>query len=129
MMLHFQSSIIYLPFAILALTAFSLGFSLIISVFAVYFPDVAEMYPIVLTAWMYLTPIIYPEKLMEGVLNGWVLILNPIFHLIKLFRLIVFDGISPTISEFSIAFGIGFGTLMLGWLFFTNNAKKFAYYV
>ena len=39
---------------------FSLGLGLLISTSAVYFPDVAEMYQIVLSAWFYLTPIIYP---------------------------------------------------------------------
>ncbi len=45
---------------------FTLGFGLIISTFAVYFPDVAEMYQIVLTAWLYLTPIIYPEEILPS---------------------------------------------------------------
>ena len=33
---------------------------------AVYFPDVAEMYQIFLTAWMYLTPIFYPESILPA---------------------------------------------------------------
>jgi ABC-2 type transport system permease protein len=55
-------SFLFLPVSILLLLAFSLGVGLIISTVAIHFPDVAEMYHIVLTAWMYLTPIIYPEK-------------------------------------------------------------------
>ena len=124
-----QTPIFLLPVAILALAAFALGFSLIVSVFVVFFPDIAEMYPILLTAWMYLTPIIYPETMIEGVLNGWLLVLNPMYHLVKFFRLVVFDGIYPTINEFLLAIGIAFGTLLVGWLFFTKQAKKFAYYV
>jgi ABC-2 type transport system permease protein len=124
-----QTPILLLPVAILALAAFALGFSLIVSVFAVFFPDIAEMYPILLTAWMYLTPIIYPETMIEGVLNGWLLVLNPMYHLVKFFRLVVFDGIYPTMNEFLLAIGIALGTLFVGWIFFTKQAKKFAYYV
>jgi ABC-type polysaccharide/polyol phosphate export permease len=120
--------LIFLPLAIIALAAFALGLSLIVSVFAVFFPDISEMYPIILSAWMYLTPIIYPENLLEGVLNGWVLKINPLYHQIKLFRLIVFDGIPPTINEYLVSFGIGFGTLLIGWIFFTKQSEKFAYY-
>ena len=124
-----QTPIFLLPVAILTLAAFSLGFSLILSVFVVFFPDIAEMYPILLTAWMYLTPIIYPEKILEGVLNGWLLLLNPMYHLVRFFRLVVFDGIYPTMTEFLLAIGIAFGTLLVGWIFFTKQAKQFAYYV
>ena len=95
----------------------------------VFFPDIAEMYPIVLTAWMYLTPIIYPEEMLADVLNGWVLRLNPLYRLIRFFRLVVFDGMYPTMQEFISAMIISFGTLIIGWIFFTRKAKRFAYYV
>jgi ABC-2 type transport system permease protein len=122
-------TIILLPIAVLFLAAFALGFSLILSAFVVFFPDIAEMYPIVLTAWMYLTPIIYPEEMIADVLNGWVLRLNPLYRLIRFFRLAVFDGMYPTTQEFISAFIISFGTLIIGWIFFTKKAKRFAYYV
>ena len=121
-------AIILLPVAILFLAAFALGFSLILSTFGVFFPDVSEMYPIVLTAWMYLTPIIYPEEMIADVLNGWLLKLNPLYHLLKFFRLVTFDGIYPTGQEFFVPLAISFGTLSIGWVFFTTQAKKFAYY-
>lgn len=124
-----QETILLLPIAILFLAAFALGFSLILSAFVVFFPDVSEMYPIILTAWMYLTPIIYPEEMIADVLNGWVLRLNPLYHLIGFFRMIIFDGVYPTMQEFTIALVFSFGTLIIGWVFFTRQAKKFAYYV
>ncbi len=43
-----------------------MAWDLAISTLAVYFPDVAEMYQIVLTAWMYLTPIIIPETIIPA---------------------------------------------------------------
>jgi ABC-type polysaccharide/polyol phosphate export permease len=118
-----------LPVAILFLAAFSLGVSLIISTFVAFFPDVAEMYPILLTAWMYLTPIIYPEALLADVFNGWFLTYNPVYPLIKVFRMLVFDGLLPSGNEFLVAAGISFGTLLIGWVLFTKRSEKFAYYV
>jgi len=122
-------TIILLPVAILFLAAFALGFSLILSAFVVFFPDIAEMYPILLTAWMYLTPIIYPEEMLADVLGGWLLRLNPLYRLIRFFRLVTFDGAYPTLQEFIFAMLFSFGTLFIGWFFFTKQAKKFAYYV
>jgi len=87
------------------------------------------MYPIVLTAWMYLTPIIYPEEMIAGVLGGWLLRLNPLYRLIRFFRLVTFDGAYPTTQEFITALVFSFGTLIIGWLFFTKRAKEFAYHV
>ena len=124
-----SETFILLPIAILFLAAFALGFSLILSAIGVFFPDVSEMYPIVLTAWMYLTPIIYPEEMIADVLNGWLLYLNPLYHLIKFFRLVTFDGLYPTTQEFITALVLSFGVLIIGWIFFTRQAKKFAYYV
>ena len=122
-------TILLLPIAILFLAAFALGFSLILSAAVVFFPDIAEMYPILLTAWMYLTPIIYPEEMLADVLGGWLLRLNPLYRLIRFFRLVTFDGIYPTMQEFLVAMLFSFGTLFIGWIFFTKQAKKFAYYV
>lgn len=124
-----KETVILLPVAILFLAAFALGFSLILSTFVVFFPDIAEMYPIVLNAWMYLTPIIYPEKMLADVLGGWLLRINPLYRLIRFFRLVTFDGLYPTQQEFVFAMIFSFGTLFIGWVFFTRQIKKFAYYV
>lgn len=123
------SAIFFLPLALMILIAFTLGFSLLISTLVVYFPDVAEFYPVLSTAWMYLTPIIYPEELLYDVLNGWVLKLNPFYHALKVFRKILFEGVMPTLTEWSIAGGIALAVFILGWVVFTNKSKKFGYYV
>jgi ABC-type polysaccharide/polyol phosphate export permease len=124
-----HATILFLPVSLFLLAAFSLGVSLILSTFVAFFPDVAEMYPIILTAWMYLTPIIYPEELLANIFNGWLLRLNPLFPVIKVFRIVIFDGKVPTLMEWGMAAGIALGTLLIGWIFFTQNSKSFAYHV
>ena len=59
-------TIVLIPFVILLLAAFSIGVGLTISTLAVYFPDVLEMYQILLMAWMYLTPLMYPEDIIPA---------------------------------------------------------------
>jgi len=107
---------------------FTLGLSLLLSTAAVFFPDVAEFFPVLISAWMYLTPIIYPEALLMDVLNGWVLKLNPMYHMIKVFRMLIYEGVVPGVTEWLIAFLIAAVTLILGWRVFTDKSRIFGYY-
>jgi ABC-type polysaccharide/polyol phosphate export permease len=118
----------FLPVSLLLLACFTLGLGLMISTLAVYFPDVAEMYQIILTAWMYLTPIIYPETTIPAKYQ-LILHLNPLYYLIKLWRLPLYDGRWPAWGEIWPAVLIAFGMLLVGWLIFTSKSDEFAYRV
>jgi ABC-type polysaccharide/polyol phosphate export permease len=48
------------PLAILLLSGFTLGLSLLLSTTTVYFADMLPVYNVILTIWLYATPIIYP---------------------------------------------------------------------
>ena len=122
-----QWSIVFVPIAMILLAAFALGVGLILSTLAIYFPDVTEMYQIVLVAWMYLTPIIYPEEILPEAYRFWVTNLNPMYHLIKIFRMPLYEGIFPGWIEMAIASGIAITTLIIGWLFFAKKADEFTY--
>src|SRR3974377_1587233 len=50
---------LYLPVPLLALTIFTMGMSFFFAVANVYYRDVAHILQIVLSAWFYVTPIIY----------------------------------------------------------------------
>ena len=75
-------AIAFLPIPILLLACFSLGVGLLISTLAVYFPDIAEMYQIILMGWFYLTPIIYPESILPEAFQTIALYLNPMYYLV-----------------------------------------------
>jgi ABC-type polysaccharide/polyol phosphate export permease len=126
--LTFHWSILFLPVSILLLAAFSLGVGLIISTAAIHFPDVAEMYQIILTAWMYLTPIIYPEKIIPEAYRFWFFNLNPMYHILKVFRMSLLDGVFPDAKTLIIAVTVSSLTLIIGWLFFSKRSDEFAYY-
>ncbi len=119
---------VFLPVPLLLLACFSLGLGLAISTLAIYFPDVAEMYQIILTAWMYLTPIIYPESTIPAQYR-LILRLNPMYYLIKLWRLPLYDGRWPTWGDFWPAAVISIAMLLVGWFLFTSKSDEFAYRV
>jgi ABC-type polysaccharide/polyol phosphate export permease len=122
-------NVLLMPVALLLLAAFALGISLVLSTFVVFFPDIAEVYPILLSAWLYLSPIIIPEQILAKILNGWLLWLNPLFPILKVFRLVVYDGLLPTQTEWGLAALVSILTLIIGWVFFTRKSKAFAYHV
>jgi len=122
-------NILFAPISMLLLGAFALGVGLIVSTMSIYFPDVAEMYNIVLMAWMYLTPIIYPETLIPESYRSWIFGLNPMYYFIKIFRMPVFEGVLPDTLTLSIAIVISMSTLIIGWSFFSRKADDFAYHI
>lgn len=119
-------TILFLPVPLLILAMFTLGIGLLVSTFAVYFPDIAEMYQIVLTAWMYLTPIIYPEEILPDKIHFLVASLNPMYSIVKLFRIPLYYGRMPTFLEWFIPFFIALVFLLAGWFFFVFRSKDFS---
>lgn len=120
-------SALFVPVAMILLAAFALGVGLILSALGVYFPDVVEMYQIVLVGWMYLTPIIYPEEILPENYRFWITHLNPMYHMVHIFRKPLYDGLLPEWHEVAIAGVIALTTLAIGWFFFSNKADEFAY--
>jgi homopolymeric O-antigen transport system permease protein len=121
-------TILVIPLVLVLLAAFALGIGLIISTLAVFFPDVIEMYQIVLLAWMYLTPIIYPEKIIPETYRYWFFNLNPMYHLVKLFRTPLYDGLLPDWKTWLVGIIVSVITLMIGWYIYARKADEFAYY-
>lgn len=120
---------LFMPVPVLLLLCFSLGMGLLISTWAIYFPDVAEMYQIVLSAWMYLCPVIYNEAMLPETLRFWLERLNPMYNIIRLFRMPIYDGRLPTWEEFWPSLVISLGVLVVGWLVFSSKSDEFAYRV
>jgi ABC-type polysaccharide/polyol phosphate export permease len=120
-------SVIFLPVSILFLASFALGIGLLVSTFAVYFRDVTALYQIILTAWFYLTPIIYPVDLLQPSFQFWISILNPMYSLVNLFRIPLYEGRFPNAVEIYPAAFFAFTALIVGWLFFTLRSREFAY--
>jgi ABC-type polysaccharide/polyol phosphate export permease len=76
---------------------------------------------------MYLSPVIYPESILPEAYRTWIAIFNPMYHLIRLFRMPIYDGVIPGLSETLLTGAICLGTLLFSWIFFTRKADEFAY--
>lgn len=122
----FSPALIFLPVAVLITAMFALGMSLIISTLAVFFVDAAYIYQILLMAWFYLTPIIYPV----GILPSQYLVyvkLNPMYYLIELFRAPLYLGKFPDPESLLIGLSWSCSSLFAGWWIFSRKADQIAY--
>lgn len=98
---------------------FSTGVSLFLSAVAVSFRDLMHLYSVITTAWMYLTPVIYPMEILDKA-PEWVKLivnLNPMTAFIKIFRCVVLEGVTaPAIlhvqSIFWCAVALAIGSLV-----------------
>jgi ABC-2 type transport system permease protein len=120
-------AILFIPIPIILLTAFALGVGLLLSSIAIRFPDISEMYQIVIQAWMYLTPIMYPSDILPDAIRPLLLYFNPMYYLILMFRVPIYDGVLPSLPLSLIGTGIALVTLVVGWIYFARQADKFAY--
>lgn len=120
-------TILFLPIPMLILACFALGIGLILSTLAVYFRDITAMWSIILTAWMYLNPIVYPESLLPPRLAFWISHLNPMYEMIRIFRMPIMDGIIPTFRILWPPALVSLVVLIIGWIIFTGKSDEFAY--
>jgi len=122
-----HKAILFIPVSMLMLAAFSLGLSLLLSSLALSFPDVLEIYQILLTAWMYLTPVIYPRTMITDPVAQAVIRFNPMLYLVETFRQPIYDGVIPDQNSLIIAGVVSGVTLLVGWLAFAARADRFTY--
>lgn len=121
-------SMLILPVPALFLAMFALGVGLFLSAIAIYFADVTEMYTILLTAWFYLSPVIYMKEFLPED-YAWIVQLNPMYYLINLFRAPIYEARVPSLQEFLVSGAIAVVALLIGWFVFSQKADEFAYRV
>lgn len=98
---EFRPTILLFPFVIMELYLFSLGVALLLSTLFVRFRDIGHIWDVIMQAWFYATPIIYPLTQLINV--GWlsiaklVLMLNPIAQIIQDARHLVVTTQTETI--------------------------------
>ncbi|MCX6355783.1 MAG: ABC transporter permease [Candidatus Aureabacteria bacterium] len=89
-----------LPAVVLLQTIFCLGLTLIISCSSVYFRDTEHIIQVLLMAWFFMSPVVYPMELLSrgGVMPAWLLgvySLNPMVGLITSYRASILHGPAP----------------------------------
>lgn len=113
----------------LYLAVFCCGLGLILATLNVFFRDIGHFYSIITLLWMYLTPLFYPENLL--IENGMPILLklNPLYHNVAYFRMLVLEGSVPGVLHNLICILPGLVLLVLGITVFRQRQDEFILYI
>lgn len=114
---------------LLQLYVFSIGMGMLLASLTVFFRDIQYIYSVILTAWMYATPIFYPEGSLDGRLGVFVKTFNPLYHYISQFRAVMIYGTYPSLNSMAIGWGFALFFLILGSWSFLRTQDKFILYI
>lgn len=93
--------VVYFPLVLLVQFLLTLSFSILLSGLNVYFRDLEHIIGILMMAWFYLTPVIYPVSLVPKAYLG-LFYLNPVTPLILAYRDIFFYGKAPELASLGL---------------------------
>ena len=117
-----------LPLFLVYFGMFCVGLSLLLSTLAVFFRDVIHLWSVILTAWTYATPLFYPVD----ILPGWMLSLerfNPMFHFVNYIRELLLYQRLPSLKLNLACAVCGILMLVIGYLVFRKNERRFILYI
>lgn len=117
-----------LPLPILQTTVFAFGIGVIIAALSVFFADMLDIYEVLLNAYFYLTPIIYPVSILPPLFLRMEQ-LNPMFHFIELFRANLIHGEMISTGRIALSSLAALLITAVGWSIFTRLSDQFAYRV
>jgi ABC-type polysaccharide/polyol phosphate export permease len=117
---------LFLPLPILQTTLFAFGVGLIIAALAVFFADILDIYEVVVNAYFYLTPIIYPISILPEPLAKFAH-LNPMYQYIEAFRGSLIEGQPPELIPSVLSLAAALAITVVGWSLFTRLSDQFAY--
>ena len=124
-------TLVLFPIPMIYALVFSVGFGLILAAGNVFFRDIGHLYSVFTTAWMYLTPIIYPMEVLENMPSCIVVVVkcNPLYHYINFFRQVVMEGTVPTLFTHLICAVTAAAFLAVGLFVFKKAQDRFILYV
>jgi len=103
----------------------TLGLSLIVAAFHVFYKDVGQFVAAVLTLWFFATPIIYPLALIPDWMRGF-FYANPLTPLITTYRAALLGDEVMHLSSFFYLCGFSFFIFLLGISLFRRMQRDFA---
>jgi ABC-type polysaccharide/polyol phosphate export permease len=118
-------TIVLLPIPILIELVFLAAMGLILSAANLYYRDVGQLLSVLLSLWIFLTPVVYPLDQVPANLRPWIM-LNPLTPVVAACRTMILDGQLPELGPLAISAGTSFGLLVAGYTLFKYLEPQFA---
>lgn len=125
---------VFMPYDFVCVLVFAIGVGLIISALTVFFRDMIYIWGVIMTAWMYLTPIMYSMELVKGS-HQWytpyfitAMKFNPMYHFVDFAHTIIFVG-TPSAVQLIYCAAFALVALVIGIVFFRSQQDRFILYI
>ena len=123
--------LILLPVCLLLLMCFCMGLGMMLSALAVFFRDVMHLWTVVITAWMYLTPIFWTTDYISQMAH-WIQVLvvvNPMYNYLQFMRDIFLFNTVPSALTFGLCVVWAVVALAVGYTVFHKTEHKFILFI
>lgn len=121
-------TVFLVPLVLVMQGVFTLGLSFLLSTMHVYFRDTKHWVSTILLLWMFVTPVFYPAA-SYPVKYSLLLQLNPMAHLVGIYRELILNSNVPHPNSFIIFFVVSVMSVLVGYSVFHHHQKKFGDYV
>ena len=122
---NLQLTALWLPVLLLPQLLLALGAAWLIASLGVFLRDIAQGITLLLAAWMYLTPIIYPEAMVPDRLHRFIEV-NPFTSLVRSYRHVFLDGLAPDWRGLAYFSAVALVVFVFGYWWFARTRKTFA---
>lgn len=122
---NLQLTMLWLPVLLIPQLLFALGAAWLIASLGVFLRDIAQGITLLLMAWMYLTPIIYPEAIVPDNLRRFIEV-NPFTPLVRSYRRVFLEGLAPDWRGLAYFTLVALVVLVIGYWWFARTRKNFA---
>ncbi len=118
-------SLFMLPIVMTLQFFFMTGIAWLLATLALYLRDVRQVVGLVLTLWMFLTPIVYPASLVPARFQ-WLLQINPMTAIVDAYRAALLDDRLPELAPFALFAAVAFIVFVSGHWVFMRTKPTFA---
>lgn len=122
---HLPATALLFPLLLVPQLLLAIGAAWLIASLGVFLRDIAQGITLLLMAWMYLTPIIYPESIVPERFRLFINF-NPFTTLVRSYRRIFLDGYLPDWSGLAYFTTVGLVVFVFGYWWFARTRKNFA---
>ena len=120
-----HATILWLPALLIPQLILTLGAAWLVASLGVFLRDLAQGITLILMAWMYLTPIIYPESIVPERYRPFINA-NPFTALIRSYRRIFLEGLPPDWPSLAYFTAIALLLFVFGYWWFAKSRRNFA---
>jgi lipopolysaccharide transport system permease protein len=103
----------------------TLGGAWLVASLGVFIRDTAQVLGLLLMAWMYLTPVVYPEQAVPERFRP-LLELNPFTALVRCYRRVVLEGAPPDFRGLLYFSALALASFLFGYWWFARTRRNFA---